>query len=144
MKKPKEKTILKFFEFIYDRHKIWHLKENLYRKYPWTKDKVLTTYKFCNVYRELDKCTIHLIKNVIENGNLNFSDKILNILIYRFFNVSYFYSSIMKPVHWNQWKWKLLEKVLDNKIKNYRLFNSAYMTFQMAVDKSYRKNDKRV
>ena len=46
-----------FFEFIYDRQEIWHKRSYLKQPAPWTSDPILNTYKFCNVYRELDAGT---------------------------------------------------------------------------------------
>lgn len=34
---------------------------------PWTDDEILNTYRFCNVYREQDKVTIWIAKNLRDN-----------------------------------------------------------------------------
>ena len=43
-------------EYMVKRHAIWDRRYSGFPK-PWTKDPILQTYKFCNVYRELDKVT---------------------------------------------------------------------------------------
>lgn len=48
--------------FILERHKIWKLKEAGKSK-PWTQDPILQSYRFCNVYRELDTVTIWIAEN---------------------------------------------------------------------------------
>lgn len=61
--------------FIKERHSIF-LKKGEGLPKPWTEDKILQTYKFCNVYRELDTVTIWIRKNIREpyanNSNLWF------------------------------------------------------------------------
>ena len=52
----------RFFDYIDERHFIY-LKRQDGKTFPWTQDKILQTYSFCNVYRELDKVTIWIRKN---------------------------------------------------------------------------------
>lgn len=51
--------------FMAERHKIYLRREAEMGK-PWTKDKILQNYRFCNVYRELDTVTIWVRKNIRE------------------------------------------------------------------------------
>jgi len=44
------------FAWITERHAIYEAKNAGYPK-PWTEDPILRAYRFCNVYRELDKVT---------------------------------------------------------------------------------------
>lgn len=44
------------FRWIAERHAIYEAKAAGYPK-PWTNDPILQAYRFCNVYRELDKVT---------------------------------------------------------------------------------------
>src|SRR5208282_6778133 len=44
------------FAWITERHAIYEAKNAGYPK-PWTEDPILQAYRFCNVYRELDKVT---------------------------------------------------------------------------------------
>jgi|TARA_R110001592_G_scaffold76737_8_gene231461 hypothetical protein len=52
----------RFFHYINERHRIY-LKRQEGEPFPWTEDKILQTYSFCNVFRELDKVTIWVRKN---------------------------------------------------------------------------------
>ena len=56
-----------FWYFAYERQNIWYkkLKEE---NPPYTDDKILQEYKFCNSYRVLDRVSQYLLKNVIYNG----------------------------------------------------------------------------
>ena len=48
-----------FFAFVLERHNIY-LRRTAGKPKPWTADPLLQQYRFCNVYRELDKVTIWL------------------------------------------------------------------------------------
>ena len=50
------------FLFMHERHRIYQRRATGQRK-PWTQDKILQQYRFCNVYRELDTVTQWIAKN---------------------------------------------------------------------------------
>lgn len=52
----------KFAAFVRERHNVY-LKKKAGEPWPWTKDPVLQTYRFCNVYRDLDKESELIQKN---------------------------------------------------------------------------------
>jgi hypothetical protein len=45
------------FYWINERHRIWWNKDLMNGPKPWTADPILQRYRFCNVFRELDKVT---------------------------------------------------------------------------------------
>lgn len=52
------KQMLKlFFYWMNERHSIYKKKTEK-KPFPWTKDPILSTYKFTNVYRQLDRVTV--------------------------------------------------------------------------------------
>lgn len=55
-------------KFVTERMKIWE-KKYTNQQPPYTEDKLLQTYRFCNIYRELDKQTIqiHTILRELQN-----------------------------------------------------------------------------
>jgi hypothetical protein len=76
-------TLLSSIEkFITERMKIWERKYKEEEK-PYTKDPILENYRFCNIYRELDKQTIQ-IHNNLKNVKDNFDLWLLNLSFYRF------------------------------------------------------------
>lgn len=79
-----QEMILRFFDYINERHWIYILKSRGDPK-PWTDDPILQQYRFTNVFRELDTVTIWLRKNWLEpfmwNPHLYF-----NIAMFRQFN----------------------------------------------------------
>jgi hypothetical protein len=50
------------WNWIAERHSIY-LKKSAGAPPPWTQDKILQRYRFCNVFRELDKVTVWLRQN---------------------------------------------------------------------------------
>lgn len=78
--------LLPFYRFIYERQRIWCKREQGL-PFPWTDDVVLSSYKFCNVYRQLDKGTREIV-NLLESTDLSPEYKLFNIIAYRFFNRS--------------------------------------------------------
>jgi hypothetical protein len=59
LRNPAVKTLLYWIE---ERHTISERKQDGKTK-PWTKDKILQQYRFCNVYRELDTVTKWVSRN---------------------------------------------------------------------------------
>lgn len=74
-----------FWYFMNERHRIY-MKYKVYKEpWPWTEDVILQTYKFTNIFRELDTGTIWLRENWLEP----FADHetlFFNICLYRQFN----------------------------------------------------------
>ena len=55
----KPKGLEMYWRYIYERQAIWYKRFVLREPRPWTTDPTLNTYSFTNVYRELDRGTIH-------------------------------------------------------------------------------------
>lgn len=82
---PPTKTDTNLYDipyFITERMKIWERKYTN-QQLPYTKDKILQTYRFCNIYRELDKQTIQIHTN-LKHLTIDFSLWLLNIAYSRF------------------------------------------------------------
>lgn len=60
-------------KFCEERHRVYIKKETLKREKPWTKDWILRSSRFCNIYRELDKVTVQIMQSWI-NPNLDNPD----------------------------------------------------------------------
>lgn len=75
-----------YWYFAYERQNIFIKKKNNLPS-PWTEDKILQEYKFCNAYRVNDRVSQYLLKHVIYNGN-NYSSKdmIFRIILFKLFN----------------------------------------------------------
>lgn len=83
---PNDATFKYYFYFIQERMNIF------WRKYNdanlLTKDPILQTYKFTNVYRACDRVSQYLIKNVIYQDLDRYTpeDVLLRILVFKVFN----------------------------------------------------------
>lgn len=51
-----------FWYWINERHRMYLLRKEG-KQHPWSKDDILNTYRFCNVFRELDTVTIWIREN---------------------------------------------------------------------------------
>lgn len=117
-----------FFEFIYQRHLIWYKRFILKEQPPWTSDRILSTYKIINMYRELDACTIYPVKKF--NNILDRQALILNIVFYRFFNQRELYENLHIepfPSIDNSIKQQIIYSFEEMKKSNLPLFNNAYL-----------------
>jgi len=96
-----------FWWFINERHKVY-LKKAAGEEWPWTEHYILQEWKFCNVFRQLDKQSAWLIENVIDEfeiANINVWTDIpydvnnkelllFNIFAFRAFNLYTTYEAI--------------------------------------------------
>jgi hypothetical protein len=139
------KEMLKnFFSFVYERQLIWYKRFVLKEAPPWTDDPILQKYKFCNVYRELDKGTIYLIDKVLRPLG-DCPDTLLNVVCYRFFNSYGFFDWIGGTLQSENFNFKDLEEKLDSlKLKGYSLFNNAYLITGVPFNHKYRPYEKHV
>lgn len=67
---------------------------------PWTDDDILQTYRFCNVYRELDKVTIWIAQNWRE-PNKRDPDLWFAMVVARFINWPDTLAAVGYPVPWD-------------------------------------------
>ena len=74
------------YDFVTERYKIHIRKDFLKQKAPWTKNPILSQYKFCNIRREHDRQSQYLIKNISTNPCLSLEDKIVNSFYFRAWN----------------------------------------------------------
>lgn len=75
------------YDWMNERYKI-HVRKDVQRlPSPWTGNEILRQVKFCNVRREHDRQSQHLIRNIVENKNLTLADKMFNCLLFRMFNM---------------------------------------------------------
>lgn len=135
-----------FFNFIYARQLIYNRRFVNELPSPWTKDPILSKYRFCNVYRELDKCSVYLINKVANNKKLSLEAKIFNIIFFRRFNTFGFFDYIC-PLVRDPKKFSLVkyEEYLDRaKERKFKLFNEAYIVSATPFNPNYRKYDKHI
>lgn len=110
-------------KFIVERHQIY-LRRRAGLAAPWTADQLLRTYRFCNVYRELDAVTqwiaAHWRDNHQAEPNLWFA-----MTVARFLNLPESLASVGYPIPW--YPAPSLRVLKGRKAEGKRNFNSAYM-----------------
>lgn len=111
------------FAFMKERHIIYVLREQGFKK-PWTLDPILQNYRFCNVYRELDKETIWFAKNwrepYADEPDLWFAS-----LVFRFINRSDTATELGYPVPWSPSHFKRTLQARKN--RGDKVYSGAYM-----------------
>jgi len=76
-----------FFRTAHERQRIWHVRDSG-ASAPWTDDPVFSSWKFTNVFRELDAGTVFLIDRITEAraAGLSDADIVWNVWFYRELN----------------------------------------------------------
>lgn len=75
-----------FFAFARKRHAI-HMLRQLGEARPWTDDSILATYRFTNVFRELDRTTIWFRERVRDRlAGLPAEQQVMGTILFRTFN----------------------------------------------------------
>lgn len=59
---PPRQSLRRFFVFINERHSVF-LRRARGEAWPWTTNPILQRYRFCNIFRELDKVTVWIREN---------------------------------------------------------------------------------
>jgi hypothetical protein len=94
------------------------------QRWPWTKDPILQTYKFCNVFRAADRVSQYLIRDVAYSAvDDRVNDRIFQIVAFRTF------SKIET--------WSTVTQILGHQPRICDLTNRQ---FQVALDESKRTN----
>lgn len=131
-------SIDEFFKFIYERQLIYHKRHVLKLPSPWTEDLILQKFKFCNIYRFLDKGTLY-IYNKLLNPKLNYSkDKVLfNTVLYRLFNrVDFFDGDVLiELIDPKVYNFHLYVEIFHQVQKRHSLYNPAYLICSQKVFK---------
>lgn len=114
--------------FMAERHNIY-LRRKSGQLPPWTDDKVLQTYRFCNVYRELDTVTVWIREHIREpyarHPNLWFM-----LCIARQINLPETLQELMDGGAWPTKTWdpvKARKIMLARQSRGDQLYTGAYM-----------------
>lgn len=121
-----------YWYFAYERQNIFVKKKNG-MKAPWTNDKILQEYKFCNTYRINDRVSQYLIKNVIYNGKkYSKKDMIFRIILFKLFNKESTWElleSKIGDITLDKFDFNLFSKILETALINGQaIYNDAYIS----------------
>ncbi len=129
--KPKPSLVYKtYWRFAAERQSIFFKRLNG-ELFPWSKDSILSQYKFTNVYRATDRVSQYLIKNVIYKGSQSPDELFFRILLFKIFNristweflKGEFGELSLKNYSFKKYN-NLLTELLDNKIP---IYSAAYI-----------------
>ncbi|WP_160116735.1 nucleotide kinase domain-containing protein [Pseudovibrio ascidiaceicola] len=93
---PRAKAYDLYWTFASRRQEIFERRVNGMDA-PWTDDRILQTYKFCNVFRASDRVSQYLIRNVAYGGEeCSYDDKLFQIVAFRTFSSEQTWDGVTK------------------------------------------------
>lgn len=138
------KMVSLFWYWITERHSIYAKKKGG-EPWPWTKDEILQTYKFTNVFRQLDAVTeeLTLRKKALRAAGKNLTEHqkmqlFFHIIVFRMFNWPQTYDVLNEAGLLDKWHQSRAAKLLKKfKADGNKVFTGAYV-----ITNSGRKEDK--
>lgn len=123
--KTAAKRLAKYYWWINERHRIY-LNKAADRPWPWTKDKIMQTYKFTNVFRELDAETLAFHER-IDDLDLMPADKLYHMILFRAFNRHQTYDMLTRGKTTHHTPAKMKRILHRNADKGKKIFTGAYI-----------------
>lgn len=121
----KKSRLRKFFWWINERHCIY-LNRAAECPWPWTKDKILQTYKFTNVFRELDAETLAFHERIDPLDMMPY-DKLYHMIMFRAFNLASTYDLLTRGKNTHHTPTKMKRILHRNADKGKKIFTGAYI-----------------
>jgi hypothetical protein len=126
----------KFLSFVVERHRIYERRFIAKDPAPWTDDPILAAFRFCNVYRELDRTTIWIKDHWRDPSTLH-PDVWFLMALARFVNRPETLARFLPITNfWNADKFT--DILLEQKRAGQKVFGGAYIisTNGQATDKA--------
>lgn len=83
---PREGVYELYWKFAAERQRVFEARV-AGAPWPWTQDRILQEYKFCNVYRAADRVSQYLIRNVAYSADgISTADRLFQIVAFRNFS----------------------------------------------------------
>ncbi len=136
-----------YWKFAAERQNIFFNK--IQNVFPWTKDEILSKYKFTNAYRASDRVSQFLLKSVIYNGkHYDAEDTIFRILLFKLFNKIETWECLensLGDISYKSFSFEKYDQVLSNLLNNNeRIYSAAYIMpsgkSSFGYDKKHRNN----
>jgi len=135
----------RYFEFGYERNKIWKSRFVDKKDFPWTDDPIMRDINFCNTYRILDRNSQWEISNITLK-NKKIEDYIWNVIFFRYFNSPIFFEFLKRETNWesgiptkNQYDKDLFLNLMTKaRSEGINPFTSAYLTNSVICPKKSR------
>src|SRR3989442_13280131 len=120
-----ESRVLDFFRFIAERHLMFVRRVIYHQPPPWTQDPILARTYTTNVYRELDRGTRYLIRNILPHASAAPMDTFWNVLVYRMFNWAATYEALGGFQPASAWNPALVVEELERRHATEKVFTGA-------------------
>lgn len=130
-----EENFRHLYNFVVRRYMIHKRKDVQGLPAPWTKDPILQEFKFTNVRREHDRETKWVIKNIVNNKEMSYDQKLMNLALYRMFNKSITLEAARLPATFpldEEFHREKLQAKLEDDPK-YTFFTNAFLTCGIKV-----------
>lgn len=129
MKTIYDKQVRRFIHWVSERETI-RLKRAAGQPAPWTKDKILSTYRFCNVRRRDDRVSQWVINRVIQPYN-DHPNLWIQLALTRYINWPDTLNALMEVNLWpvqKQPRWADIGAFLDQRVaEGEQTYTGAYM-----------------
>jgi len=120
----RQKIFDTYWKFAAERQKIF-FKKLKGESFPYSTDKILNNYKFCNAYRASDRVSQFLIKEVIYKKNFDHLNTLFRIFLFRLLNKIESWISLEKKIgeiSLNNFSFEKYEKVIKEIIQENGVF----------------------
>lgn len=120
-----------YWKFATERQEVFYSRiEN--KKFPWTDDEILKTYKFTNAYRASDRVSQYLIKNVIYNNDqYSPEDQCFRIILFKLFNKIETWEYLEKKlgeISYKTYDYSIYNQLLTQKlVDKEKIYSAAYI-----------------
>lgn len=74
-----------YWKFAVERQEVYHGRLKGLPA-PWTRDSIISNYRFTNAYRASDRVSQYLIKNVIYSSQFSARDTVFRVILFKLFN----------------------------------------------------------
>lgn len=118
----------RYFAWVYERQLMWYRRMVLKLPQPWTDDPVLSTWRFTNSYRELDRGTLYC-HDVVMTDEMPLEAVLLRLVTYRIFNRVATFDKIFRPISYgltDSIPWRSISEALSELHKTDPIFTGAH------------------
>jgi hypothetical protein len=127
---PRAKIYEKYWYFAAERQLVFFRRLNGYPE-PWTEDKILQQFKFCNAYRASDRVSQFLIKHVLYSQPYNPEDLVFRTILFKIFNkieTWMFLEQHLGQITLDNFNFDLYDSLLKRARETFPIYTSAYMS----------------
>lgn len=133
MLKLNPKRVDDLFKFIHERHSIWQKRIRDNAPPPWTSDPILQKFRFCNVYREMDRVTLWISEHW-RRPHARDKDLWFAMVVARLVNWPDTLEELGYPVPWDPKRF--VEVLGRRKAAKKKVFTGAYMIHAGRTDET--------